>query len=182
MKSLRAILAALFGVGAAAAEQPKAPTKSPAEMMREMRLQWLTKTPAAASGEKREEIVAVVMDWPIEQGTVTVLASSVGDASIYTTGTFGVLGGIGHESVRKAAIAFVECARKHGALAAATTDFSYPDREHIRFFFVTGEGVRSVSFPLSEIQEAGSDANDLYAHGQIVVTELREITQKQRGF
>ena len=182
MKSLRALLAAVFGAGAAVAEQPKPPTKSPAEMMRELRLEWLTKVPATAPGESKSEITAVVMDWPIEQATVTVLASSVGDGSIYTTGTFGIFGGIGHENVRMAAIAFVDCARKHGALAAATTDYSYPDREHVRFFFVTAGGVRSISFTLSEVQKPGTDAYDLYSHGQAVITELRQITQKQRGY
>jgi len=181
MKSLRAILAALFGVGAAAAQQSQAPSKAPAEMMKEMRLQWLTKKPPTASEEKKDEIAAVVMDWPLDEATVTVLASSGGDASIYTTGTFGVLGGIGHESVRKAALAFVECARKHRALATPTTDFSYPDRQTIRFFFVTAEGVQSVSFNSAQVEKTGTEAYDLYSHGQIVLTELRQITQKQRG-
>ncbi len=181
MKSLRAFLAALFGVGTAVAQQPQALLKSPAEVMKEMRLQWLTKKPPTASEEKKEEIAAVVMDWPLDEATVTVLASSGGDASIYTTGTFGIMGGIGHESVRKAAIAFVECARKHRALASPTTDYSYPDRQTVRFFFVSIDGVKSVSFSAAQVEKTGTDAYDLYSHGQLVLTELRQITQKQRG-
>jgi len=151
-------------------------------MMKEMRLQWLTKKPPTASGDKKEEIAAVVMDWPLDEATVTVLASSGGDASIYTTGTFGIMGGIGHESVRKAAIAFVECARKHRALASTTTDYSYPDRQTVRFFFVSAEGVQSVSFSAVQVEKPGTDAYDLYSHGQAVLTELRQVTQKQRGY
>jgi hypothetical protein len=182
MKSLRALLAALFGASAAVAEQPKTPSKAPAEMMRELRLQWLTKKPPTASEEKKEEIAAVVMDWPLDEAIVTVLASSGGDASIYTTGSFGILGGIGHESVRKAAVAFVECARKHRALAAATTDYSYPNRETVRFFFVTAEGVQSVSFSQSQVEKTDTEPHDLYSHGQAVLTELRQVTQKRRGY
>jgi len=152
-------------------------------MMREMRLQWLTrKPPTQGSEEKKEEVSAVLMDWPIEEGTVTVLASSVGDASIYTTGTFGILGGIGHENARKAALSFIQCAKKHLDLASPTTDYSYPDRQHIRFFFVTDSGVRSVSFAAADVRKAGTDAYDLYAHGQAVLTEMRQITQNQRGY
>lgn len=179
MKSLRTLLAAVFGTSAAVAEQPKAPVRSPAEVMKEMRLQWLTRK--LPSGHQKEEIAAVVMDWPIEKATVTVLASSGGDASIYTTGTFGIMGGIGHESVRKAAIALVECAQKHRTLASPTMDYSYPDQSPVRFFFVTPECVQSVSFRLAEVQESGTDAFDLYAHAQAVLTELRQITQHQRG-
>jgi hypothetical protein len=183
MKSLRAFLAAIFTTAAATAEQPKSPSKPPAEIMRELRLQWLTrKPPIEGSEEKKEEVSAVLMDWPIDEGTVTVLASSVGDASIYTTGTFGIMGGIGHENVRRAAVSFIECARKHLRLASPTTDYSYPDRSHIRFFFVTYSGVRSVTFLATEVQTAGTDAYDLYARGQEVLTELRQITQKQRGY
>lgn len=182
MKSLRAILAALFGASAAVAEQPKAPSKSPADMMKEMRLQWLTQKPPTASEDRQGEVAAVVMDWPLDEAIVTVLASSGGDASIYTTGTFGIMGGIGHENVRKAAIAFVECARKHRALASPTTDYAYPDRQTIRFFFVSIEGVRSVSFSAAQVEMAGTVAYELYSHGQAVLTELRQITQRQRGY
>ncbi len=180
MKSLRSLIAALFtGASAAASDQAKPAPKAPAEMMREMRLQWLTRKPPPDA--PKEEVSAVLMDWPIEEAIVTVLASSVGDASVYTTGSFGVLGGIGHENARKAAIAFIECAKKHRRLALPTTDFSYPGRHHIRFFFVTDSGVRSVVFAAADVQKTGTDAYELYAHGQAVLTEMRQITQAQRG-
>jgi len=179
MKSLRSILAALFtGASAAASEQPKPAPKPPAEIMREMRLQWLMRKPPETP---KEEVSAVLMDWPIEEATVTVLASSVGDASVYTTGTFGIMGGIGHDNARKAALSFIECAKKYLRLALPTTDFSYPDHQHIKFFFVTASGVRSVSFAAPEVQKTGTEAYDLYAHGQAVLTEMRQITQAQRG-
>ena len=180
MKPLRALLAALFTTVAATAEQQKPPSKPPAEIMRELRLQWLTRKPTPA--EKKEEVSAVLMDWPLDGQTITVLASSVGDASIYTTATFGIMGGIGHEKVRRTALAFVECAKRNFGLASPTTDFSYPDHGHVRFFIVTPTGVRSVTFPATEVQKKGSDAYDLYASGQEVLTELRQITQQQRGY
>ena len=177
MKSLRSILAVLFtGASATAGEPAKASPKAPAEAMREMRLQWLTRKPVADHSGPSEPVSAVVMDWPIEQATVTVLASSVGDASVYTTGTFGIIGGIGHENARKAALEFIQCATKYLRLGIPTTDFSYPDSGHVKFFFVTSLGVRSVSFTTAEVQKVGTDACDLYAHGQLVLTEMRKIS------
>ena len=183
MKSLRSILVAFFtGAAASAADQPKPAPKPPAEMMRELRMQWLTRKPTPESPAQKEEIAAVLMDWPIEETTVTILASSVGDASVYTTGTFGIIGGIGHENAREAALAFIECAKKHVSLASLTTDISYPDYQHVRFFFVMDSGVRSVSFPAHDVQNKDTEAYDLYVHGQAVLTEMRQITQQQRGY
>src|SRR6266478_376123 len=82
------------------------PKKSPAELMREMRLKQLTMPPSELSQKSTREfprVCAVLMDWPINGRTLTVVARTTGDASIYTDGTFGVFGGIGHESVRRAA-------------------------------------------------------------------------------
>lgn len=181
MKPLRSILAALFTTTAAMGEQPKPSPKSPTEIMREMRLQWLTGKPASEASTPKDDVTAVLMDWPLDEQTVTILASAGGDASVYTTGTFGIIGGIGHENVRKAAVAFVRCATQHLRLSSPTTDFSYPDRHHIRFYFVTGSGVRSVSFAVPEVEKSTTNAHDLYAHGQAVLTEMRQITQAQRG-
>lgn len=144
--------------------------------MRDMRTGWLTRVPEKGSYKSDDEVVAVVMDWPLGDQTVTVLSSSAGDASLYTTATFGIIGGIGHESVRKAAAAFVECAQHFLKLTTPTKDFPYPDRHTLRFYVVTPSGVRMVSFPLTDIDHPGSPARALYAAGQDVVTELRQVT------
>src|ERR1035441_256054 len=69
------------------------PKKSPAELMREMRLKQLTMPPKEFGQKSTPEfpqVCAILMDWPIEAATITVVARNTGDASIYTTGTFGV--------------------------------------------------------------------------------------------
>jgi hypothetical protein len=156
------------------------PTKSPAEMMREMRLGWLTTVPEPGSYKKDDEVVAALIDWPLGPQIITVLASSGGDASLYTTATFGIIGGIGHEGVRAAATAFVSCAQHFLSITSSTTDFSYPDKQSMRFYMVTPSGVHSVSFPMDDIELADSPARTLYLYGQDVVTELRLITPNQQ--
>lgn len=116
------------------------------------------------------------MDWPLGDQIITVLSSSGGDASLYTTGTFGIIGGIGHEDVKKAAISFTARARQFLSLTKPVTEYPYPDGKTLRFYMVTGAGVRSVSFPMSEVERAGSPARALYAAAQDVVTELRLVT------
>lgn len=155
------------------------PTKNPAEMMREMRTSWLTRIPERGSYTRDDEVVAVLMDWPLGEQTVTVLSSSGGDASLYTTSTFGIIGGIGHAKVREAAVAFVGCAQHFLSITHPTTTYPYPDSQTLSLYMVTPSGVRTVSFPFSAIEQAGSPARALFAYGQQVVTELRLITPNQ---
>jgi hypothetical protein len=175
MKILRSLLAALIGGAALKANQPSA-EKSSADVMREMRIAWLKTVPAEGSYKTKDEVVAIVMDWPMGDVTVSVLSSSGGDASIYTTSTFGVLGGIGHEKVRVAAVAFVSTAQRFLDLTTPAREFPYPDKQTLHFYMVTAAGVRTVSFPMKDIERSGSPAWKLYGAAQNVVTELRLIS------
>ena len=47
-------------------------------------------------------VYGAVMDWPVSK-TTSVAALSDGNASLYTTSTFGIIGGVGNEAVRDAA-------------------------------------------------------------------------------
>lgn len=183
MKIIRTLLAALFAAGSLTkTDAADKPAKGGAAAMRELRLRWLSETPDRLGIEKTEEfpeVYGVLMDWPVGGGqTATVVSLSTGDASLYTTATFGVIGGIGHESVRKASLAFVKEAQRRVGISAPTTDHSYPDSQHIRFYFLTHKGVRSVTLPISSVEEKDSPAESLFGYGQMVLTELRLTTQK----
>ena len=145
--------------------------KTGPEIMREMRLKWLDPKNCASS----ESVSAVLMDWPIGDTVATVCSSSAGDGSLYTTSTFGIIGGIGHEGVRKASCAFIRAAEKCLPLSAPTSDFDYSSPGRIKFYFVTASGIRGINFVLSEVEKEGTPARYLFAHGQMVLTELRLI-------
>lgn len=153
-------------------------------MMRELRIKMLTNSPAEIGQKSSPEfprVCGVVMDWPIEAGTVSVVAFSTGDASVYTTGTFGVFGGIGHESVRNAAKNFVKVAEKHYDEATPTKEYPYPKAGRVRYYLVCYDGVRTFEADLETTRNGQTKSSDLYKEGQQVITELRLITQKQKG-
>jgi hypothetical protein len=97
MRKMRAYLLLAFLVVqcfTAMAQTNEPPKKSPAEVMRDLRLKMLTTPPAEFGHRQTPEsprVYGVLMDWPLEAATVSVVSFSSGDASIYTTGTFGVL-------------------------------------------------------------------------------------------
>ena len=175
------LIAGCFTVMSQTNEPPK---KSPAELMREMRLKQLTMPPGEFSQKPTAEfprVCAVLMDWPIEAGTVTVVARTTGDASVYTDGTFGVFGGIGHESLRRAATNCVAVAQRHFESATATKDYPYPKASRVRFYLVGYDGVRVIDGDLEAVRTGKDKCSDLYEAAQRVVTELRMITQQQKG-
>jgi hypothetical protein len=163
------------------------PKKSPAEVMRELRLKML-----AAPGDLElmpspefPRVCGVLMDWPIEMGTTsfvtTVVSLSTGDASIYSTGTFGVFGGIVHATVRSAAKSFVRVGERHYDEATPTKDYPYPKTGRVRFYLVCYDGVRVIDADLESARRGADKYSDLYEQAQRVMTELRLITQKQKS-
>jgi hypothetical protein len=141
--------------------------------------------PAAELGQKPSteypRVYGVLMDWPIEQGTVSVVSFSSGDSSIYTTGTFGVIGGIGHETVRDAARNFVKVAEKHYDEATPTKDYPYPNAGRVRFYLVCYDGVRTLDADSVSIKSVTDKCSDLFVAGQRVITQLRLTTQDSKG-
>jgi hypothetical protein len=178
MKFFRNVIAAFSSVVSARRTENQ-PSSSPEDTMKEMRHSWLSRVPEMTESKNPDEILAVLMDWPLGDCTATVLASSGGDASLYTTSTFGIIGGIGHENVRKAAVEFVRCAEHFSNLGSPARSFPYPDGQTLRFYLVAPSGVRAISFAMKEIETENSPARVLFAYGQQVLTELRISTEQQ---
>jgi len=125
-------------------------------------------------------VYGVLMDLPVgAQQVATVFSSSTGGASLYTTSTFGILGGEGHEKVRAAAKAFVKAADRSYTAAIPATEFPYPGEGRVRFYFLTFNGVRVVDTDLASIVSGASKYAELFGLGQAVLTELRLITEKR---
>jgi len=181
---MRAVLFAvmLTGLPLSAMSQTNNPsTKSPAEMMREMRMKILT-SPASQMGLKPSKdyprVATVLMDWPMGTNVISVYGACTGDASIYTTATFGVIGGIGHEPVRQAAHGLVKIAERHYDAAVSTKDFPYPKPGQLYFYLVGYDDVRKIEVDEDSLKNGTSKYSDLGAAAQKLITELRKIVQK----
>ncbi len=139
-------------------------------------------TPPAKTGEKPTKdfprVYGILMDWPIGEQTATVFSSSTGAASLYTTSTFGIIGGEGHETVRTAATRFVRAADRLFDSATPTTEFPYPADGRVRFYLLTFEGVRVFDTDLASIERGTSKYAEFFGLGQAVLTELRRVTEK----
>lgn len=177
---LMGLFSSLFGFFSGA--QRPAPSKNPADAGRSLRQMMLT-TPPAQLGEKPTKdfprVYGILMDWPIGDVTATIFSSSTGAASLYTTSTFGIIGGEGHETVKAAAIRFVRAADRLFDLAAPTTEYPYPAADRVRFYLLTFDGVRVVETDLASMESRTSKFAEFFGLGQAVLTELRLVTEKR---
>jgi hypothetical protein len=184
MKALkRFAITHLSVLGFASQAQEAAPQKSDADAMgRELRLRALS-IPAKELGifptAEFPRTYAVLIDFPIDDNTATIVSLSDGSASLYTTSSFGIIGGGVHEKVRLAAANLVTASDKFFDEAKPTKEYPYPSEGKVRFYLVSFNGVRVLEADLAAIESDQSRFASLFWLGQEVLTQLRLATEKK---
>jgi len=162
--------------------QDASPKKAPADVMREIRLKVLTTPPSQMGRKPTQEyphVDGIIMDWWLQDTILSVMASSAGDGSIYTTGNFGVFGGVKYDNVRNAATSFVKVAEKYYSDATPTKEYPYPQSGHVRFYLICYDGVRMIDADATSLSSGKTDCWDLVAEAQKEISALRQIVQDQ---
>ncbi len=146
-------------------------------VMADLRLRALQAPPeeigASVSSERGETPFAIVMDIGMEKGTASLFAAMTGDASIYLSTGGGVIGGIGHENVRSAAIAFVREADHYRQGLVRTTEYPYPSAGQVRFYIRAKNGVYMAEKSERDLGEKRDPLWPLFYSGQEVISQLR---------
>lgn len=176
-------IAALILICFAAVTPAEEPKKDPKDAGRDLRHMFLTTPPEKVGIERSEDyprVCAIAMDWPIGEHIATVVSLSDGSASVYTTGTFGIIGGIGHEPVRTAAKKLVKEADRYYDDSTPTQDFSYPSPDHVRFFLVTFHGVRVIETDLAAVTEHLDKYWTLFDLAQDVIGQLMTLSEEPK--
>jgi len=121
----------------------------------------------------------VVMDWGLDSGALaTVVAVADGNASIYYGSGGGALGGVGHESIRLAAMKAMKIAGELQPQMRLTKDFPLPQRGGVIFYAVTDAGVFTASATEEEMRTHRSAFYKLGDAMQDVITQYRMIQAK----
>lgn len=155
-----------------------------AEIGKELRLQILNSSAAEVAIEPSEampRVWGVVVDWPVSEQIATVASLADGNASLYTTSTFGVIGGGEHERVRAAARRVVEAAEAHLEMTTAAQAFPYPGADQVFFYFLTFQGVRAATAEAEGIEAGTDELTGLFGLTQKVLTELRLSRDRGAG-
>jgi len=183
MRTRRLLVAATLllslGSGAALAQD----SKNTAQAMRDLRISFLSTSASSMGFQPTREyprIFGVAMDWPIGEHTATIVTAVDGSASLYTTATFGIIGGgPSHEAVRGAAQRFVKAAESHHDEATPTSNYTYPSKGKVRFYLRTFDGARLIEAESASVYSTSGQYSPLFRAGQAVVTELRRVTERK---
>lgn len=125
----------------------------------------------------KEIVFGVVLEFGTADGSATIISLSTGDASMYTSGGGGIIGGASHQNVNKAALAFVSSAQNYFA-KMGPENIDIPKPNHIKFHVLTNKRHYSFEGPESEITSEKSEWADLFYKGNDVITQLRLIKEK----
>jgi hypothetical protein len=122
------------------------------------------------------EVWGVVMEMGYPEAVVTIVALIDGNASLYFSNGGGVIGGVGHDNVRKAAREMSFVADRFVDDSTPTTEFPQPVKGETIFYILTKKGKfmkRALENDLGEQRHAFSP---LFYAGQEVITQLRLVT------
>jgi hypothetical protein len=174
----------------AARPQPKA-ERSPEEIYMGLRKKAFAAVPErlGLSGAVAEgQAYGGVMEMGLSASVVTLVCLANGEASVYYRTGGGMVGGGGHENVRKVAQSFVEKLQRALPVMQPSPEQPLPGVDQIRFYALTPKGIRFVERSREQLGEffeekttVGPDAElaSLFRAGQVVVTEMR-LVQEQR--
>jgi len=128
---------------------------------------------------KSGDIYGVIMDWDLGEGIMTLITYKTGDASMYLSTGGGVIGGGQHENVNKASKQFVKLADKYLDKALKTDLTPIPDKNCVRFYFLTTKGKYYAQEQMINFENRTSKWLDYFEEANKVITELRLTTEKK---
>jgi hypothetical protein len=164
----------------AAVERTMKPDEAPEVAFANLRRKAF-ETPAQRLGQAGDVPENQAFGWVMEMGlsssVVTLVCFADGDASVYYQTGGGMIGGIAHESTRKAAKEFVASAAKVlPALSRVSGLPPLPEQDKVRFSALTPRGVLTTEIGREALGGTQPDAlSALYYSGQQVVSEMREV-------
>jgi ankyrin repeat protein len=118
----------------------------------------------------------LLMETGYPNGTATLISMQDGTASLYFSGGGGVIGGIGHETVRKAATAFVQSAGKLSRDLNRTENFPLPKTGRTVFYVLTDGGTLTADALEEDLGHGRHPLSALFHAGHAVITELRLVS------
>ncbi len=163
-------------------EKAVKPTEPPEVVHANLRRQALQTTPDRLNlpGHlKDEEPYGLLMEMVIGDSVVTLACFGDGNASLYHQSGGGMVGGIAHESVRKAAQECIALTRQALPRMSPTDSYPLPGAEEVRFYALTPRGVFTAGADRQELAEAQDELSVLFASGREVVTRMRQVQEQK---
>jgi hypothetical protein len=174
-----------FGVGPV--QTPRSaprPAKKPEEVYAGLRKEALETSPmnvGMAGQIQDDEPYGMLMEMSIGNSVVTLACFGSGDASVFYQTGGGMVGGISHEPVRKAAKEFVAQAQKALPRMKKTTEYPLPGPDCVRFYVLTPRGAFTIETSRQALGESQNTLSAMFYSGQEVVSQMRQVQEDRRA-
>lgn len=178
-----ALVGALFFLVIEKGQAKEAPRKANSAIYQELRnqaLQGSRSTFGLIKANSAKEAWGVLMDVSISgSDSYTVIALNDGTASIYLSSGGGSIGGVRHQSIRRAAQQMVRQASTFLPDMLATTKYPLPKSGAVAFYALTDNGVFTLNASESDLGEQRHKLFPLFYASQDVITEYRKVENQQ---
>lgn len=154
------------------------PNYEVAEVYADLRKQALRLKPESIGLNDADQsaVIAVLMETGYPEAVATLVAVVDGTASLYFSNGGGIIGGGEHESVRKVAKEFVSFSQKYVSQAALTKVFPLPQKDNVRVYMVTGDGVYTFNASENDLGDNRHPCSPVFHKGHELITAIREHT------
>jgi hypothetical protein len=174
-----------FGVGPVQATR-SAPrvVKPPEEVFAGLRKDALATSPmnvGMAGQIQDDDPYGLLMEMSIANSVVTLACFGSGDASVFYQSGGGMVGGISHEPVRKAAKEFVAMGKGVLPRMKKTSDYPLPGPESVRFYVLTPKGAFTTETSRQSLSESQNALSALFYSGQEVVSQMRQVQEERKA-
>jgi hypothetical protein len=121
-------------------------------------------------------VYGVITEFNIEDVSISIVALKDGNASLYTTSSFGIIGGISHESVRIAAENCVQMAKEYLSEGNYVKEYNYPPKKNVYYYILTFDGVKLIIGSEKDLENGNDKTYKLFDSAQKLLTELRLVS------
>ena len=128
---------------------------------------------------KDSEIYGVIMDRETGNANVTLVAYKTGDASLYFSSGGGIIGGGQKHTVNSAAKILVKQASVYFDKSKIMYAVPLPDKDCIRFYFLTAKGKYCIHEEMKNIRNNTSPYVDFFEKANDLITEIRKTEEKE---
>jgi hypothetical protein len=129
--------------------------------------------------EPPERPWGVVIDYPTDVTTVTLVIIADGTVNLLLSEGPAFVGAGQHQKVAHAAATLLSEAQSLHSSLKSTTDFSLPSNGSARIYLLTSAGVLAGEVSNDESSETQRTLADVYRRGDEVVTKIRLLCQSQ---
>ena len=157
------------------------PNNNPYNDLRNMALSATEKQIGVELPKDETKIYGLVMDWDLGEGTATLVTFISGDSSLYLSSGGGMIGGGGHENVKKVSTDFLRLADRYLNQTIKTESNELPKKDGVNFYFLTNKGKYFSQEEMKNIENESSEWLPLFIEGNKLISEIRIVSDKQEN-